>query len=68
MHEVLIRKDSEGIVRVIFRKTSQATTWLPEGDGYELFRSAPVASPPLAPRKLDRDWERSVVMSTVRKW
>eukprot|EP00965_Chrysotila_dentata_P177202 5852499-Pleurochrysis_carterae.AAC.2 len=68
MHEFLIRKDSKGVVRVMLRKTSQASTWLPEGEGYELFKSAPSGSPPFAARKLDRDWERLVVMSTVRRW
>eukprot|EP00965_Chrysotila_dentata_P123560 4084654-Pleurochrysis_carterae.AAC.1 len=57
MHEFLIRKDSEGVVRVIFRKSAQASRWLPEGPGYELFKSAPVGTPPLAARKLDREWE-----------
>lgn len=48
MHEVLCRKDMEGQVRVYFRKSSQASNWLPEGDGMLVFKSIPEGQPPIA--------------------
>eukprot|EP00965_Chrysotila_dentata_P082651 2727291-Pleurochrysis_carterae.AAC.1 len=31
MHEFLMRKDESGVVRIYLRKSSQASTWVPEG-------------------------------------
>eukprot|EP00965_Chrysotila_dentata_P246062 6206933-Pleurochrysis_carterae.AAC.2 len=68
MHEFLIRKDDKGVVRILFRKSSQASTWIPEGLGYEVFKSIPEGLPPLAALKPDQSWERYNVESAVRKW
>lgn len=68
MHEVMIRKDREGRVRVWFRASSQASNWLPEGDGYEIFKSIPSGAPPIAKGKSDHEWRRFKVQDTVRRW
>eukprot|EP00965_Chrysotila_dentata_P036719 1222370-Pleurochrysis_carterae.AAC.1 len=68
MHEFMLRKDSSGVVRIHFRKSSQSSTWVPEGLGYEVFKSAPAAHPTLAPLKPESKWERSSVEGTVRQW
>eukprot|EP00965_Chrysotila_dentata_P027264 905644-Pleurochrysis_carterae.AAC.1 len=68
MHEFILRKDAAGVVRIYFRKSSQASTWLPEGVGYEVFKSQPESAPPLAALKPDEKWERSTVDGTVRQW
>lgn len=68
MHEVLIRKDHEGVVRVWFRASSQASNWLPEGQGYSVFKSVPVGQPPIARGKHDYEWKREKVEETVRRW
>eukprot|EP00965_Chrysotila_dentata_P112354 3714121-Pleurochrysis_carterae.AAC.1 len=68
MHEFLIRKDGEGVVRIFFRKSSQSSTWIPEGMGYEVFKSIPEDLPPPAAIKPDQSWERHTVESAVRKW
>eukprot|EP00965_Chrysotila_dentata_P256050 6212419-Pleurochrysis_carterae.AAC.1 len=64
----MVRKASNGVVRIHFRKPSQSYTWVPEGLGYEVVKSAPAAHPTLAPLKPDRKWERSSVAGTVRQW
>eukprot|EP00965_Chrysotila_dentata_P132992 4397644-Pleurochrysis_carterae.AAC.1 len=68
MHEFILRKDSAGIVRVYFRKSSQASTWQPEGLGYEVFKSQQNVVPPLASLKPDDKWKKSTVDGTVRQW
>eukprot|EP00965_Chrysotila_dentata_P020622 682899-Pleurochrysis_carterae.AAC.1 len=68
MHEFLVRKDRHGVVRIFFRKSSQSSTWLPEGEGYPVFRTTPTGTPPFAELKPDIAWERSIVMATVRHW
>eukprot|EP00965_Chrysotila_dentata_P181657 5997071-Pleurochrysis_carterae.AAC.1 len=67
MHEFLLSKDAQGIVRLHLRKSSQAYTWIFEGPGYEVFSSDPgPGPPPLAAFKEDRQWQRETVESTVR--
>eukprot|EP00965_Chrysotila_dentata_P100671 3326508-Pleurochrysis_carterae.AAC.1 len=61
MHEFILRKDAEGAVRVHFRKSSQASTWLPKGPGYAIFKLQPDVEPPLAKLKPDNKWDRSTV-------
>eukprot|EP00965_Chrysotila_dentata_P027467 911965-Pleurochrysis_carterae.AAC.1 len=68
MHEFLIRKDAEGVVRIFFRKSSQASTWISEGPGYKVFKTIPPDLPALAAIKPDQSWERYNVESAVRKW
>lgn len=68
MHEIRCRKDKDGNVRVWLRASSASSTWLPEGDGYLMFKSLPDGEPPIAKGKTDREWRRDVVQSTVRSW
>eukprot|EP00965_Chrysotila_dentata_P041984 1393021-Pleurochrysis_carterae.AAC.1 len=69
MHEFLLSKDAEGVVRLHLHKSSQASTWIPEGPGYEVFASDPGSGPPpLAAFKEDQQWQRDTVESTVRRW
>ena len=57
-----------GVVRLWVRKSSKASGWLPEGEGYPVFKTIPTGQPPLAPGKPDSSWQKSVVMNTVRAW
>eukprot|EP00965_Chrysotila_dentata_P098011 3241179-Pleurochrysis_carterae.AAC.1 len=66
MHEVYCRKDRNGDMRVWFRKSSQATSWLPGGPGYLAFSSFPKGAPLLAKAKPDVRWSRSMVEGTIR--
>ena len=66
MHEFVLRKDCNGDVRLWLRTSAQSSGWLPEGDGYLVFKSLPKGPPPLAP--LDKTWKRDVVQATVRAW
>eukprot|EP00965_Chrysotila_dentata_P036568 1217127-Pleurochrysis_carterae.AAC.1 len=68
MHKFVLRKDALGVVRIYFRKSSQASTWLPEGPGMEVFKSPPHGKPPFASFKSDSGWERHTVDWTVRRW
>ena len=68
MHEFYARKDSDGIVRLWFRASSQSSSWLPEGPGYQVFETLLVGKPPLAPAKADEAWNRNAVEGTVRAW
>ena len=71
MHEVYIRKDAEGVTRAWFRKSSKASTWFPEGPGYQVFDTKPGPDPPpVAPAKADGRWGRNAVVrsATVRSW
>ena len=76
MHEVYIRKDAQGIVRAKFRKSSKASTWLPEGEGLRIFKTdaegatiIPEMPPPvMKPAKSDAAWGREAVMATIRAW
>eukprot|EP00965_Chrysotila_dentata_P258612 6213286-Pleurochrysis_carterae.AAC.4 len=57
IHEFLLSKDAQGIVRLYLRKSSQASTQIPEGCGYKVFSSDPGPGPPaLAAFKEDRQW------------
>lgn len=43
--------------------------WLPEGPGYEVFKSVPpIEAPPSAPLKKDEEWRRATVEATIRQW
>ena len=54
MHEFVFRKDSDGVVRMWHRKSSQATTWFPDGDGMPVFQSSPEGRPELKKAKPDQ--------------
>lgn len=68
MHEVMIRKDRFGVVRVWFRASSQASNWIPEGEGYQVFKSIPTGVPPIASGRSDEKWKRWKVQDTIRRW
>ena len=70
MHEFYCRKDASGKVRLWMRKSSQASSWLPEGEGMEIFsNSLPTGEPPLAPyRKTEAQWMRDRFEGSLRQW
>ena len=69
MHEFHARKDSEGKVRLWFRKSSQASSWIPEGPGMLVFDTIPVGEPPLAPYvKSELQWKRNEFEGVLRMW
>lgn len=68
MHEIRCRKDKHGVVRVLFRQSSQASTWLPAGAGYPVFDSTPEGEPPIAPGHADSRWNRADVEANIRRW
>lgn len=41
MHEFVLRKDHAGVVRLTCRRSSKASSWLPEGNGIQIFDSIP---------------------------
>ena len=55
-------------MRLWVRKSSKASGWLPEGEGYAVFNTIPTGQPPLARGKPDSQWRKSDVMNTVRAW
>eukprot|EP00965_Chrysotila_dentata_P079731 2630012-Pleurochrysis_carterae.AAC.1 len=64
MHEFVLRRDNAGLVRLHVRKSSQESTWIPEGPGYEIFASDPDPGPPaLAPLKEQSQWQRPAIES-----
>ena len=68
MHDVYIRK-VDGITRIWFRKSSKASSWFPEGPGYQVFKTHPgPGAPPPAKAKEDTVWQRETVEATVRSW
>lgn len=48
--------------------SSQASSWLPEGEGMLVFKSIPEGRPELKPLKSDTRWNRAEVESTVGAW
>ena len=68
MHEFMCRKDRDGNVRLWLRQSSQASSWLPDGDGYLVFKSVPTGAPPAAMAKADAKWGRAQIESTVTQW
>ena len=70
MHECLVRKDNQGVVRVWMRKSSKASNWLPEGPGFQLFLDNKVEGFPPQPAKMKADisWFRRDVETTIRAW
>ena len=50
------------------RKSSKASTWMPEGKGYQVFETAPVGMPPIAKAKADTAWGKQAVQATIRAW
>ena len=69
MHEFYCRKDTAGKVRLWVRKSSQASSWMPEGPGMEVFASLPTGEPPLAKYKYsEQDWKRNELQGSLRAW
>ena len=68
MHELVLRKDKFGEVRCHMRKSSASSSWLPEGEGYPVFKTIPTGHPILAEGKACHKWGREIVESTVRSW
>ena len=70
MHECYVRKDRDGVVRLWMRKSSRASSWLPEGDGMPVFKESapPSMPPPIAKRKKDAHWGRISIQATIRAW
>lgn len=70
MHEFYFSKDADGKVRMLARQSSQASTWLPEGDGDLIFKETPnpAVAPPTAPIARDTEWGRTAVSTNVRRW
>ena len=68
MHEFVLRKDRHGDVRLHLRQSSQASSWLPEGEGYRVFKSIPTGHPCIAKAKEDSKWGKAVILATVRAW
>ena len=66
MHEFLLRKTSDGTVRLFMRKSSQASSWLPQGEGYPVFKSTPEGHPQLATPHPEHSWGRADVENAVR--
>jgi len=46
MHQFLFRRDSSGVVRLTARQSSQASGWLPEEPGFEVFKTKPPSDGP----------------------
>ena len=68
MHEFMLRKDDKGVVRMWVRASSQASSWLPAGEGMAVFKSIPVGHPQLKNALPDSKWKRDEVYSTVYAW
>ena len=41
---------------------------MPEGEGYQVFETAPVGMPPIAKAKADTAWGKQAVQATIRAW
>ena len=68
MHEFVLRKDKHGEVRLWLRKSSQASSWLPDAGGYPVFQHLPEGIPPLRAASSDQRWRRAEVQSNVEAW
>ena len=69
MHEFVLRKDRDGVVRLWVRQSSQASSWLPDGDGYPVFKNTiPTGPPPLRAGKEDSQWSRAEVQNNIQAW
>ena len=69
MHEFYCRKDSNGEPRLWVRRSSQASSWIPEGPGLKIFETLPTGEPPLADYKYSElDWKRSEFEGSLRQW
>ena len=70
MHEFRLKKDGAGVVRLHMRKSSQSSGWLPEGPGYEVFKTPPPSASEIlaAAFKLDSAWKRKEVEEVIRQW
>ena len=68
MHEFRVLRDSNGKARLSMRKSSVASTWLPDGEGYEIFKDTPTGQPDLANAHKDTSWSRTLVENNVRRW
>ena len=66
----IIEPDCEGEPCIHYARSSQSTTFIPEGrDGYRIFKTQPPdGCPPIAGLKSDEEWEKEKVMSAVRRW
>ena len=68
MHEFLLRKGRDGCARLYVRKSSQASTWLPEGEGFPIFKTIPTGAPELATPHSEQSWKRDEVQQTIHAW
>ena len=68
MHEFKLRRNDQGKAELIMRKSSAASTWLPSGSGYEVFKTTPSGEPGLANAHKDHTWSRATVENNVRQW
>ena len=68
MHEFVCRKDKDGDVRLLYRPSAAASTWLPQGEGLLVFKSIPQGQPPLKEAHKDSAWKRDVVENTIHRW
>ena len=68
MHEFKLRRNDQGKAELIMRKSSKASTWLPIGGGYEVFKTTPCGEPELANAHKDHSWGRATVENNVRQW
>lgn len=68
MHEMYITRDARGRARVVFRQSSQSSTWLPEGPGELVFMTLPDGQPPDAEMLSDAAWSCDDVKGNVRRW
>lgn len=70
MHEFHFSRNSDGEVRMRSRQSSQASTWLPDGEGDPIFVEVPDPgeAPPMAAISSDMSWEKAAVAVNVRRW
>lgn len=69
-HEFRVARDAQGFARLHVRATSQASSWLPEGEGVRLFhtRPPPDSTPPAAAFRPPSAWNQHEIESNVRLW
>ena len=68
MHEFVLRKNRHGKACLWLRKSSRASGWLPEGEGYQVFKQTPAGLPGLAKAHENSKWGKDSVLATVRAW
>ena len=68
MHQFDFTLDTDGAAVMHYRQSSQATTWLPDGQGLRIFSTTPTGRPDATPFRDPKSWKKEMVVANCTRW